>query len=230
MHRHRIRSIVGGLLLALAASVPAQQPSTAERVAALKANLAASQATLKPYEWIETTTVAVRGDEKSRQQNRCYHGADGKVQKVPVGSPPPEDKRRGLRGRIAEAKKEELTGTMKEAIELVKQYIPPDQTRIQAAKDAGKVAISPQPGQRVRLTFADYLKAGDSLVLELDLSSNRPLEAKVASYLDSDREPVTLDVKFGVLDNNATYAATSILEAKGQNLKVTVENSGYRRP
>lgn len=229
MNRHLIHSIATGLLLALAASVPAQQPSTAERVASLKANLAASQAILKQYEWIETTAVALRGDEKSRQQNRCYHGADGKVQKVPVVAPPPEDKRRGLRGRIAAAKKEEMTEYMKEAVGLVKQYIPPDQARIQAAKDAGKVAISPQPGQRVRLTFADYLKAGDSLVLDLDLTSNRPLEAKVASYLDSDKEPVTLDVKFGLLDNNATYATTTVLEAKAKDLKVTVENSGYRR-
>jgi hypothetical protein len=229
MNRNLIHSIGAGLLLAFAASVPAQQPSTAERVASLKANLAASQATLKQYEWIETTTVAVRGDEKSRRQDRCYHGADGKVQKVPVVAPPPEEKRRGLRGRIAEAKKEEMTDTMKEAVALVKQYIPPDQAKIQAAKDAGKVSISPQPGQRVRLTFAGYLKAGDSLVLDLDLTSNRPLEAKVASYLDSDKEPVTLDIKFGLLDNNATYAATTVLEAKAKDLKVTVENSGYRR-
>lgn len=229
MPRPLTHSIIAGLLLVLSASAPAQQPSTAERVAALKANLAASQAILKQYEWIETTAVAVRGDEKSRQMNRCYHGADGKVQKVPVASPPPEETRRGLRGRIAAAKKEEMTEYMKEAVALVKQYIPPDQARIQAAKDAGKVSISPQPGQRVRLTFADYLKAGDSLVLDLDLTSNRPVEAKVTSYLDSDKEPVTLDVKFGLLDNNATYATTTVLEAKGKDLKVTVDNSGYRR-
>ena len=40
---------------------------------------------------------------------------------------------------------------------------------------------------------------------------------------------MTLDVRFSTLDNNATYAATSVLEAKAKKLKVDVQNSGYRR-
>lgn len=40
---------------------------------------------------------------------------------------------------------------------------------------------------------------------------------------------MTLDVRFGTLDNNATYAANAVLDAKGKNLQVTVENSGYRK-
>lgn len=209
--------------------VLAQQPTTQERVVALKASLAASQAILRSYEWVETTVVSVKGEEKSRQLNRCYHGADGKVQKIPLTTPPPQQQKRGLRGRIGEAKKEELTDYMKEAVALVKSYMPPEPVLIQKAKDAGKVALSPQPGQRVRLTFADYLKAGDSLALDVDLANNRPLTAKVSSYLDSQKEPVTLDVGFNTLDNNATYAATMDLNAKGKNLKVVVENSGYRK-
>jgi len=209
--------------------VLAQQPTTQERVVALKASLAASQAILRSYEWVETTVVSVKGEEKSRQLNRCYHGADGKVQKIPLTTPPPQQPKRGLRGRIAEAKKEELTDYMKEAVALVKSYMPPEPVLIQKAKDAGKVALSPQPDQRVRLTFADYFKAGDSLALDVDLANNRPLTAKVSSYLDSQKEPLTLDVRFGALDNNATYAASVVLNAKGKNLKVVVENSGYRK-
>lgn len=207
----------------------AQQPTVQERVVTLKASLAASQAILKQYEWVETTVVSLKGEEKSRQLNRCYHGADGKVQKIPVTTPPPAPTKRGLRGRIVASKKAELTGYMKEAVDLVKFYMPPDPLRIQAAKDAGKVTLQPLPNQRLRLTFADYLKAGDALALDVDLASNRPLEARVSTHLDSKKEPVTLDVRFGTLDNNATYASDVSLEAKGKDLKVRVENSGYRR-
>jgi hypothetical protein len=206
----------------------AQQPSVQERVVALKASLAASQAILKPYEWVETTVISLKGEEKSRQLNRCYHGADGKVQKIPLTTPPPQKKKRGLRGKIAEAKTEELTDYMKEAVALVKLYMPPEPVLIQAAKDAGRVNLQPQPG-RVQLTFASYLKPGDSLALDVDLANNRPLEAKVSTYLDSQKEPVTLDVRFSTLDNNATYASTIVLEAKGKHLTVNVQNSGYRR-
>ena len=197
---------------------------------ALKASLAASQAILKQYEYVETTVVSLKGEEKSRQMNRCYHGADGKVQKVPLTSPPPpQQKKRGLRGKIIESKKEELADYMKEAVGLVKQYVPPQPVLIQKAKDAGKVSVSPLPDQRVRLTFTDFIKPGDSLGLTLDLANNRPVEAKVATYLeDSKDQPVILDVKFSTLPNNATYASTIALEARGKKLAVNVENSGYR--
>jgi hypothetical protein len=209
--------------------IVAQQPTPQERVVALKASLAASQAILKQYEWVETTVVSLKGEEKSRQMNRCYYGADGKVQKIPLTTPPPAEKKRGLRGRIAEAKKEELTDFMKDAVALVKQYTPPEPVLIQRAKDAGKVTVQPLPGQKARLTFSDYLKPGDSFALILDLGNNRPVEAKVSSYLDSQEDAVALDVKFKTLDNNATYAAQTMLNAPTKHLSVTVVNSGYRR-
>ena len=221
--------ITFALVLGIGSQALAQQPTAQERVAALKASLAASQALLKKYEWIETTVISLKGDEKSRKQERCYYGVDGKVQKVLLTAPAPQEKKRGLRGRIAEKKKEELTDYMKDAVALVKQYIPPDQARVQMAKDAGKVSISPLPGQQARLTFADYVKAGDSLTLTLDLAGNRPLEAKVSTYLDDAKdEPVTLDVKFNTLPDNATYASTIALDAKAKKLTVNVTNSGYR--
>lgn len=218
------------LFLTLSSVALAQQPTAQERVVALKASLAASQAILKNYEWVETTVVSFKDEEKSRQLNKCYHGADGKVQKIPLTTPPPAEKKRGLRGRIAENKKEELTDYMKAAVALVKDYVPPQPVLIQKAKDAGQVTIQPLPGQKARLTFTDYLKPGDSLALELDLASNRPVSARVSSYLESKAEAVTLDVRFGTLDNSATYAADITLNAPSQNLEVTVENSGYRRP
>jgi len=216
-------------LVALALPGLAQQPTAAERAAMLKATLAASQAVLRQYEWIETTVVSLKGEEKSRQMNRCYHGADGKVQKIPLTTPPPAAKKRGLRGRIAESKKEEMTDFMKDAVALVKQYAPPEPALIQKAKDGGKVTVQPLPGQKARLTFSDYLKPGDSFALDLDLSSNRPLTAKIATYLDSRDEPVSLDVKFSTLDNSATYTAGVTLNAPSKKLRAAVENSGYRR-
>lgn len=229
MKLHPLLALNAAFLLLAPLSSPAQQPSAAERAAALKASIASSQAILRQYEWIETTAVSLKGEEKSREMKRCYHGADGGVQKVPLTSAPPPAKKRGIRGRIAENKKEELTDYMQEAVALVKQYVPPEQGRIQAAKDAGKISITPLPGQKARLTFTDYVKQGDSLAVELDLANNRPLAAKVSSYLDSEKEPVTLDIRFSLLDSNAAYPSATTLNAPGKDLKVVIENSGYRR-
>jgi hypothetical protein len=215
----------GGLGLA-----QAQQPSVPERVAALKASLAASQIILKQYEWIETTVVSLKGEEKSRKQERCYYGADGKLQKIEVSASPQPEPKRGLRGRIIEKKKEELTDYMKSAVALVKTYVPPNPAKIQAAKDAGKVSIEVlEPGKRARLNFRDYEKPGDNLGVEVDLANNRPLGVKVATYLDDAKDAVTLDVSMGQLNDGTTYPSDITLNAKAKNLKVTAQNSGYRK-
>jgi hypothetical protein len=221
-------AIIG--LAALALPALAQQPSAAERAAMLKASLAASQAVLKQYEWIETTVVSLKGEEKSRKQERCYHGADGGVQKVEVSSTPDPAKKRGLRGRIAENKKEALTDYMKSAVALVKTYVPPSPERIQAAKDAGKVSIDVlEPGKRARLNFRDYAKPGDNLGVEVDLTSNRPLGIKVSTYLADAKDVITLDVRMGQLNDGTTYASDVTLNAPSEKLSVTVQNSGYRK-
>ena len=229
-----MKSSIGNITCCIAILVgggtaSAQQPTAVDRVAALKANLANSQATLRQFEWIETTVVSLKGEDKSTLQERCYYGADGKLQKVPVVAPPPEKKKGGLRGKIAENKKEEMSDYMKEAVGLVKRYLPPDPQRIDQVKAAGKLTLSPQPGNHVRLGFADYLKPGDSLTIEMGLADNSLFSASVASTMDSDKAPVTLAVRFDKLDNGATYEPQIVLDARGKELKVTITKSGYRK-
>ena len=155
------------LLTPVAAQQPAPPAGAKDHVAAVKESLQKSMATLRQYQWVETTVVSMKGEEKSRTQNSCYYGADGKLQKTPIAAPPEGKSPRGIRGKIAENKKEEMSESMKEAVALVKQYVPPDAAKIQAAKDAGKLSITPPDAKgQVRLLIKDYLKAGDSLTLE----------------------------------------------------------------
>jgi hypothetical protein len=217
-----------GLLL-LGGAANAQQPASEDRVAALKSSLASSKTVLRQYEWIETTTVSLKGEQKAQTQERCYYGADGKLQKVPVVAPAPEKKKGGLRGKIAENKKEELSDYMKEAVALVKGYLPPDPAKIDAVKSAGRLSVSPQPGNKVRLTLATYNKPGDSFALEMNLADNTLASANIASTMDSDKAPVALVVNFAKLDNGAVYEAKTVLDAKGKELRVTIEKSGYRK-
>ena len=73
--RNRRAIGIGALALAMAVTVTVRAgqatPAVQEHVATLKATLAASQAALRQYEWIETTIVLFKGEEKSRKQHRC---------------------------------------------------------------------------------------------------------------------------------------------------------------
>ena len=50
-----------------------------DRVLALKQSLEKDQGELRKYEWIETTVISYKNEEKSSTQQRCYYGADGET-------------------------------------------------------------------------------------------------------------------------------------------------------
>ena len=81
---------------------------------------------------------------------------------------------------------------------------------------------------RARLTFADYLLPGDSLVVDVDAAANRLTGLSVATYLDKKEDTVTLAVKLGALADGTTYTAETALDAKAKNIRVVIQNSGYK--
>jgi len=219
------------ILIALTPSPRAQAPAgAAERVQAIKQWLGKSKADLKNYQWMETTTVAVKGEVKSTKINNCYYDVNGVLQKEPQSSSPAPEKKRGLRGAIMEDKQEEMSDYMKKAVALVKTYIPPNSEKIQASKDAGKMSVDMLAGgQNIRLNFHDYELPGDNLSISLDQATNRLIGMGVASYIDKPDDAVTLAVTMGALPDGTGYAEKTVLDAKSKDLVVTVTNSGYRK-
>jgi hypothetical protein len=200
-----------------------------DKVAAFKQSLAQNQKRLQQYQWIETTIVSLKGEEKSRIQKQCHYGPDGKVQKQQISAPPEQQSKGGLRGRIVAKKKEEMTDYMQQAVALVHQYVPPDSDRIQAAKDAGKLSFSPLGQGAIRLDFHDFVKPGDSLSITLDASNLAIQKIDVKSYLDSQDDAVTLSVTFASLNDGVSYPANSVLTAPAKNIQVVVENVNYQK-
>ncbi len=194
------------------------------------ATIEASQASLREYEWVETTVVTVRGEERSRKQARAYYGAEGEVQKIEIGGSPPPREKRGLPGRLAEKAREGMTDYMQRAMALVKAYVPPDPQKLQAARDAGKVTLDLLSGNRARMSFRSYLKPGDTLSMEVDMANNRPLGLTVATYLEGPSDKVTLNVRMGQLGDGTVYSAHTTLKAQAKQLSIDVKNSGYRKP
>jgi hypothetical protein len=208
-----------------------QQPTPQQRAAAIKQQLQASQAVLRGYEWIEMTVVSKDGEQTSRTQKRCYYGADGKLQKVVLEQTASEPRGGPLMRHLAEEKKKEMTEYMQRAAELIHSYVPPVPSLLQRASDSGKLAVQMlEPGRRARLNFADYLKPGDNLGIEIDLPTNRPLGITVSTYLDSRDDAITLNVTMATLaDGKTIYVPRTQLDAKAKGVSVVVENSGYRR-
>lgn len=213
--------------LAQGAVALAQQPAPPEKVAAVKQSFQESQARLRTFEWVETTVVSLKGEQKSKKQERCYYGAEGGIQKVPIGTPEQADMPGGLRGRASRNKQEEIVEYMDRAVALVKLYVPPDPARIQQSKDAGKASLHMlEPGKRARLDFGDYVQPGDVLGVEIDIVNNRILGVHVATSLDS--APVNLDITFAAFPDGTIHTSAVKLDAKAQEVTVDIQNTGYR--
>lgn len=216
--------------------IGAQGPGSAdERVAALKKSLQENQTRLRQYEWIETMSLSLKGEEKSRKQQRCYYGTDGKVQKVPIApetaQAAPERGGRGggrLKTRIVENKKDDMKDYMERAAALIHSYVPPNPAQIQQAKDAGKLTMKPGDAGRVRLEFAGYQLPGDSLAIDIDGAAGQLAGIVLATYLDKKEDTVALNAQFAKLTDGTSYVAKTTLDVKSKNIRVVVENSGHR--
>jgi hypothetical protein len=225
--------IVTGLSVGAGA---AQAPATPDQmVAALKKNLEESQKRLRQYEWVETTVISLKGEEKSRKQQRAYYGADGKLTKLPIGEPQPAAAQggRGRRGgrlkeKIVENKKDEMQDYMERAASLIHQYVPPNPAQVQKAKDAGNMRLSPPQQGKVRVEFPNFLQPSDLMAIDVDAAALRLGSVTVATYLEKPEDAVTLDVRFDTLPDGTSYTAQTTLDAKAKNIRVVIENSGHR--
>jgi hypothetical protein len=238
-----VTSLVAAAVVAVLSSAggpiaASQDPKSPDQVlAAIKQSLGASQKQIRQYEWIETTIISLKGEEKARKVQRASYDADGKLVKVPMGDAPKKDaepdRDRGRRGggnvkeRIIENKVEDMQTYMEQAAKLIAQYVPPDPALVQKAKDAGKMAMKPS-GKGVTAEFSDYLLAGDKLGISIDPAAARLLGLNVATYLEKPEDRVTLDVGMGTLTDGTVYTAKTTLDAAAKNIRVVIENSGHK--
>ena len=228
-------AIMVGWMVAGAQAQEAKDPGAAKaamqaKVAELKQSLAANQKALQQYTWVETTEISMKGEVKKTEQKECRYGTDGKVVKTDMGGGTPQQaqssqggggRRRGGRGggavkeKVIENKVEDLKEYMGAVASLVKQYVPPDPAKIQAAVQSGKAAMDNKSAPGItELTFTDYAVPGDRLSISLNAAAKQLAGVNVSSVLGKDKDPVTLAVRFAPLPDGVNYPAETVLWQK----------------
>jgi hypothetical protein len=221
------------VLIATGAASTAQDPAAKEqlqaKIADVKASLAANAQALRQYTWQETTEISLKGDVKSKTQNACSYGTDGKVQKKLVSAPPEKkDAPKGLKGRIVENKVDDIKDYMESTGALIKLYVPPDPAKMQAAMAAGKGALTQPSAGKAVLTFSDYSLKGDKFSLTFDTTAKKILAVNVNTYLDKADDTVTLAVAFTSLPEGPNYLSSSLLDVTAKKIQVKTTNNGYK--
>ena len=229
-----MKRIVTGCALAVAAFAlvvgrPAEAQDLQQKAAAAKQNAAQNQQALRAYTWIEKVELSLKGEVKNTTVNSCRYGPDGKVQKTAVVTPPPAEKKRGLRGKIVEKKTGEMKAELEAAAALVHSYVPPDPGLIQVVMNAGTASLSQAGPGAVVLKFPGYQKAGDSLALTFDSAVKALRQIDVASYLDDPQSPVTFRVAMQALPDGPSYPGSVVLGIPASQVEVRITNSNYQR-
>jgi len=236
----RLTVIACGILFATFSWAQAQATDTApsqtpqQRVANLKAWVQASREQMRAFQWIETTTVSVNGEQKSKVVQRCYYGEEGALVKVPLEQTQASEGAQGvfgILGSIKEHKKEEMEAYIQSATQLVHEYIPLTAQKIQQATSNGYMSVQVlEPGREVEVKFSNYLKEGDSLGVKMALPTNQLLGVSIVTYLNDDtQDEVTMNATTAVLPDGTIYVQNILLDGESKNVTVSVENAGYQR-
>ena len=226
----KIKAISLGMLMLFGSmALAAQNPELQQKAAAAKEAAARNQQALRSYSWITKTELSLKGEVKNAKIESCQYGPDGKVHKTELSEPPaPQEKKRGLKGKIVAKKTGEMKKELEDSAALVHSYIPPTAEKIQAAIAAGKLSITPG-ASAAAIKFVDYVKPGDSLTLTMDSASKSIQQITVDSYLEKPEDKVTLNVSFQSLPDGTNYAASTALSIPSSKIDVKVENSNYQK-
>jgi hypothetical protein len=222
-------SILIGLTLMGASARLADAQDLQQKLAAVKQAAAQNQQDLLAYTWLETTELSVKGELKSTKVESCVYGPDGKVQKTAVVTPPPPEKKRGLRGKVVAKKTGEMKEELEASVALVLQYVPPAPDKLQAVIDAGTASISQAGPEALMFTFPGYAKQGDALKVTFDKAITALQQIDVQTWLNKPEEAVILKVTMQSVPDGPSFPGTILLTIPGSELQVKITKSNYQK-
>jgi hypothetical protein len=116
------------------------------------------------------------------------------------------------------------------AADEIAAYLPPEQEKIQQIYAGGKVGIQILEPQKIfKLSFPDYIKQGDVLTVTIDKVNQKLKAFSVTTYIDDPAEKVIFDVTLLDLPDGTQFVSTVTLVAEAKNLKIDLQNSGYKK-
>lgn len=209
--------------------VQAQDPTVAQKVAAVKAGIAANQAALRKYTWLQTTTMALKGEVKSTDVSQCqYQGAAPKPVCTQISStkaPPPKG------GPLVKHEVEKKTAEMKVYMDsvktLVESYVPPQAALLDKAANSGNVSVAKNPSDgTTKVVISNYLQQKDAVTLVVD-ATGKLGSAAINTWLNDPSHAVTVQVTFIALPDGTRYASPKVLNVAEKEVTVTTTTTNY---
>jgi hypothetical protein len=223
MNTHTLRSGIGWSIAILFTTVFAYAQMEQRFAQAQQENAQA----LKQYTWKSRTEIRKGGETKNVQLNLMRYDIRGTLQKTLISTTPQQQlPTRGLRGHIAQKKKEDFLETLHSLETLAKSYseLPPDIMRRFMATAETTPEIGPQQ-KLLRIKGSDVVQHGDSKSVWVDAVTRKVRKIEIQTALD--RKPVKVASDFQDLPKGPTYMARSVIDYPSEELVVVTEQFDY---
>lgn len=225
---HRLIAVTATCVM-IASTALAQDtsaPATADaRAAAGKIIQALNNDTaIQAYTWTETNVVLVDGKEKHTAVNACRYSPEGKVVRTPANAAAAEQMARGVPGTTTE-----IGGYLKQAVALMRGYIRPRTDKLEECRAAGRVSMVQEAGQRMKLSFKDYLKPGDQLTMEVDTATNHIVALAASTYMINRADRAEIHTEMSQLPDGTDYPTSIKFTTPERAMGVNVTNSDYKK-
>src|SRR6185369_6702594 len=182
---------------------------------------------LRQYTWKSRSQVRKDGDVKSTKIFLTRYAPDGTQVQVLLEEDSAKLPKFGLRGMIAQKKKEEAAQLIEALQKLAKSYgeLPPAKMQeFMGRATATLETNAPQP--LLRLEASDVLQPNDSMTVWVDANTRRQRRIEINSSCDA--KPVRIVSEFRDLPGGPTYMARSVVDYPHEELTLTVENFDHQ--
>jgi hypothetical protein len=218
------RGIQSGMAILLATTVAISSQMDQKLAQAQKQNAQA----LRQYTWKSRTEIRKGGETKNVQLALHRYDINGMLQKTTVSSTPQQQlPTRGIRGLIAQKKKEDFMETLEGLGALARSYaeLSPDAMQ----RFMGTASVTPEMNSQqklLRVSGGNILQPGDSMTVWLDAVSRKQRRVEIHTTLD--RKPVKIVSDFQDLPAGPSYMARSVVEYPSADLSLITENFDYQ--
>lgn len=184
---------------------------------------------LRQYTWKSRTEIRKSGETKNVQLSLVRYDSYGMQQKTPLSATPQQQlPTRGIRGLIAQKKKENFMETLDSLGTLAKSYsdLRPDEMQ----RLMGAATVTPEMGPQrklFRITGNNVHQPGDSMTFWVDAVTRKLRRVEIQTTLE--KKPVRIVSEFQDLPAGPTCTARSVIDYASQELTLITENFDYER-
>ena len=182
--------------------------------------LADNEKLVREYTYKQRTEVKYNGEEKVVRISQVRFEANGKREVVPTDDPEndttSEKLPKGpLRHAKAKAQQDKLRDYAERLAQLFEGYLPVNPQKLRSSFSA---AQNEAQANDVALTFTNYLKSGDRIVLFLDSGTRKLKRIEITSSLDDDA--VTGLAQMASAPNGARYPSRTEIKSPSKKLEI----------